>query len=166
MSKILVFVATNGTNKSLAENVGEILNEHGQKYEMVFLESENLPMYTTTRQKEGCPGRIAEITEVAKAAKGFIFVGPEYNGSMPPVFNNLMAWLSTSDKDWRMAFNGKFSLLATSSGGPGMKYQMAMGQMLNHIGSVVIPRMISVNGGKPFNSESANAIIKQFLGHL
>ena len=162
-----MFVATKATNKVLADQLEEIFKEENIEVESIHLETEDLPLYTTTRQKEGAPACIMSITQKAQEADGFVFVGPEYNGGMPPVFNNAMAWISTSGgSDWRAAFNGKMAMLGTSSGGPGAKYQAAMAQMLNHIGAIVLPRMVSISGHKPFKKESAQAIIKQFINKL
>ena len=36
-----------------------------------------------------------------------IIVAPEYNGVMPPVLNNAMAWTSRATKNWRDAFDDK-----------------------------------------------------------
>ena len=53
--------------------------------------------------------------------KAFIIVAPEYNGVMPPVLNNAMAWTSRATKNWRDAFDDKIVALATHSGGGGVK---------------------------------------------
>ena len=167
MSKVLMFVGTTGSNKMLADQIAEVFSEEGVDVESIHLEQEGLPLFTPARQKKGAPDCVMKITQKAKEASGFVFVGPEYNGSIPPVFNNALAWISTSGgSDWRVAFNGKIAALATSSGGPGFKYQTAMTQQLNHIGAIVLPRMISVTGSKPFKKESAQAIIKQLISRL
>lgn len=167
MKTILMMVATTGSNHELSEKMAEIFKNEGHKVDILNLEKEDLPLFTPPRRAESVPDCVARITDQAHAASGFVFVGPEYNGSMPPVFNNAMAWISTSGSgNWRDAFNGKIALLATSSGGPGTKFQGAMTQQLNHIGTIVLPRMISINGKKPFNQDSAQKIIKQFLSLL
>lgn len=167
MSDILIFCATTGNNLKISEKIGDILTDKKQSFKLVNLSESPLPLYTPQKQSEGISDEIKLITSMAQAAKGFIFVGPEYNGSIPPVFNNVIAWISVSgDKDWRAAFNGKFSLLATHSGGMGQKYYQAMSQQLNHIGSIVLPRYISAHAKKPYNPDSAQIIVEQFLGCL
>lgn len=164
MKKILMFVATKGSNLELAQRLEDVFKTKGQQVDMINLEEEDLPLYTTTKHKQGVPKRIAEISKMANEASGFVFVGPEYNGSAPPVMNNIMAWISVSGgKDWRAAFNGKVAMLATSSGGPGARYQSAMTQQLNYIGAIVLPRMVFVFGKKAYDQEEGEAVVDQLL---
>ena len=62
---------------------------------------------------------MASIMKKFIKASGFIICAPEYNGSIPPVLTNIIAWLSVMGDDWRLVFNGKIGLLATHSGGGG-----------------------------------------------
>ena len=44
---------------------------------------------------------------------------PEYNGSIPPILSNFIAWLSISGADFRNFFNGQIG-----------KFELASGQMV------------------------------------
>jgi chromate reductase len=95
-------------------------------------------------------------------ARSLVFCAPEYNGSMPPIVNNAIAWVSRSgSEDWRAAFNGKPAVVATHSGGGGLKVTQAMRAQLEHLGAIVLPRPIITNYQKVFNQDSAVAILTQ-----
>ena len=53
------------------------------------------------------------------STSSFVFCGPEYNGSIPPIISNTIAWISVSTEHWRDGFKDKNAFIATSSGGPG-----------------------------------------------
>ena len=88
---------------------------------------------------------------------------PEYNGSIPPIVNNAIAWISGSTNYWRDAFNNKITLIATSSGGPGTKFITAMKSQFEYLGCIVMPRALSSNESNPLNIESTEKILKQFI---
>ena len=48
-----------------------------------------------------------------------VFFAPEYNGGIPPILTNVIAWLTFSGEDWRTCFNVKSSMIPTHSGGGG-----------------------------------------------
>ena len=95
--------------------------------------------------------------------EGLIICGPEYNGSTHPIINNSIAWISSSTEYWRDAFSDKIALVATYSGGAGLKYISTMKLQLEHLGCVVMPRAISSNKSNPMKSESIDKILKQFV---
>ena len=88
---------------------------------------------------------------------------PEYNGSIPPILTNMIAWVSVASKHWRDVFNQKISLVASSSGGGGSNYHNSMKIQLEHLGSVVMHRGILVSSSSPLNVDSAKKILKQFI---
>ena len=47
----------------------------------------------------------------------WVICAPEYNGSIPPILSNFIAWLSISGDDFRNLFNGQPIAIATFSGG-------------------------------------------------
>lgn len=159
---ILILQASTGENKKLAEQLHEILKEQGKSNEIVDLVSLNLPLYSTEAEKEqGVPSGAQDLTQKMIDASGFIVVAPEYNGSIPPVLVNAISWISRAGEDWRAAFNQKFSLVATHSGGGGLKVLNAMRQQLNHLGCNVLARELLTNYQKPLNLESAQNTLTQ-----
>lgn len=161
MSKIMALVASKGKNAELAQRFSELANEMGIETELVNLVELELPLYATGSEKEGIPNQIIELTKRMADSQSLAFFAPEYNGSFPPVLNNAIAWMSLSDKDWRVAFNGKLTLIATHSGGGGTHALMAMRMQLAYCGANVIGRQIVANNNRPAQDESLKACIQQ-----
>lgn len=158
----LVISATRGNNHKLSQTIEKSAQELEMETKVICLEDYDLPVYTPTREKDGIPAAAIELTKLFSSASSLIFCAPEYNGSIPPIVNNAIAWISRSgSEDWRMAFNGKPAVVATHSGGGGLKVTQAMRAQLEHLGAVVIPRPIVTNFQKELNPESAVAILTQ-----
>jgi len=164
MFKIGILVASSGNNMKLALKLQELAIEQGSKVELINLVDLNLPLYSTKEEeKNGIPTQVKELASKILDLKAFIIIAPEYNGVMPPVLNNAMAWTSRSTKDWRDAFNEKTVGLATHSGGGGTKGLQAMRMMFQHLGANVIAREILTTYEKPLNEETANNMIIQLI---
>ncbi len=164
MFKIGILVASSGNNMKLALKLQELAIEQGSKVELIDLVDLNLPLYSTKEEeKNGVPIQVKELASKILDLKAFIIIAPEYNGVMPPVLNNAMAWTSRSTKDWRDAFNEKTVGLATHSGGGGTKGLQAMRMMFQHLGANVIAREILTTYEKPLNEHTANNMIIQLI---
>lgn len=161
MSKILILASSNGNNLKLSNEISEISNELKIETEVLSLMDLNLPLYHTDEEKKGIPPEALQLTEKFENAKGMIFVAPEYNGLIPPVLNNAIAWISRSKEDWRGAFNGKIVAIATHSGGGGAHALIAMRQQLSYIGANVLGRQLLTNYAKPLNHDSAKAVLEE-----
>lgn len=80
-------------------------------------------------------------------------MAPEYNGAPPPTFNNFLAWVSRSTKNWRETFNGKPAMLASFSAGSGIQALVIMRLQLSHVGMNVIGRTIQSTMGRAHRSD-------------
>ncbi len=162
MARFLIMTATSGTNRELADVFASTATEKGHATEVVDLAEMDLPMFTMARSKdpESAPdisGLISSMTE----ADAWIAIAPEYNGSMPPTLNNVIAWMSTSMnwQDFRALCTGKPVGLATHSGGGGAHVIMAMRQQFSYIGADVIGRACLSGRDKEANPETIEAMI-------
>ncbi len=54
-----------------------------------------------------------------------------------------------------------FALVGTHSGGGGLKVCKVMRAQLEHLGTIVLPRIFQVNSSKSLNPDSVEAILKQ-----
>lgn len=161
---ISIISATSGNNLKLANSLKAVVLELGGEVEIINLEELNLPLYTPPEQKKGVPEKVAQLTEKLTASKGTVWLAPEYNGSIPPVVTNAIAWVSTSGgDDWRDAFNYRYAVVGTHSGGGGAKLAGAMKQQLEHLGTTVLARTVITNYQKELNPESAKTIMGQLL---
>ena len=161
MSDVLVLVASKGMNVPLGEKLAEEVKTQGGTVEVINLVNLQLALYPTNC--EASKIKAIELTKKVLESKSIIAVAPEYNGSLPPSFNNTMAWISTSTEDWRAAFNGKPAAVATHSGGGGSHVLLALRQQLSYVGMNVIGREILTHYKKPLNPESAKAVVEQVL---
>lgn len=160
---ILIVTASDGKNLDLANTLLDISGEFEGNFEVIKFSDYELPVYTTAEEeKNGTPKAAVELTEKFLTADGFVFVAPEYNGSVPPIFLNAMAWISRSgNEDWRAAFNEKPAVVATHSGGGGQHVLMAMHAQLAFIGCNVIGRQIHTHYSKQLNPDTAKNVLGQ-----
>ena len=161
---VLIISCTSGNNLKLADKFKEALDNKAMSSEVINLEDMNFPLYhSNEKAKESLPKGFSTILEKLKKVSGIIFVAPEYNGSVPPNFNNFIAWCSVSSDDWRLFFNGKKAIIATHSGGGGAHVLMHMRMQLSFVGMNVIGREILTNYKKPLNEDSLKAVIDQLI---
>lgn len=164
MSKIGILVASAGNNRKLGSRLQELASEQNVETEVINLVDLDLPLYSTVEEeRNGIPDTAKDLAEEILALKAFIIVAPEYNGVMPPVLNNAMAWTSRSTDSWRDAFNEKIVGLATHSGGGGEKGLQAMRIMYQHLGANILARELLTTYEKPLSEKSAKIMIAQLV---
>ena len=171
LKKILIASATSASNLQLAINIKEVISNLKTKdfeidTQIVNLETIDLPLYSTPKEKMGYPKGLNELVEKFQWSDGLIICAPEYNGSIPPVVTNAIAWMSVITENWRDVFNHKIGIVASSSGGAAIKYQLAMKSQLEHLGMTVLPRSIIVNGNQKLKFDSVEKNILQFLKYI
>jgi len=164
MKNIGIIVASVNKNMELAHNIQEVVTELGAKSEIVNLVTLHFPMYTSIIEDEkGIPKEVQELATRLQTFDAFIVVSPEYNGSMPPVLNNAIAWVSRVGDDFRAIFNQKFVALATYSGGGGMRGNDAVRAMFSYVGANVLSREIINNYSKPYKKETVVSVVKELI---
>ncbi len=156
---MLILSATHGTNLDLAQAFAAEATKQGASAEVVSLPELQLPLYDSLVSEAG-PG-LALLEQALKQHKGLVICAPEYNGSIPPVVTNAIAWLSVSTEDFRALFNGRPVALATHSGGGGNKVALAMRQQLSHLGCTVLGREVVATSQKAANPEAIAALVTQ-----
>lgn len=162
MSKIGILVASSCNNLKLGEKLAQLASEQNIETELINLVDLSLPLYNTVEEENnGIPDVAKELATKILSLNAFIIVAPEYNGVMPPVLNNAMAWTSRATENWRDAFNEKIVGLATHSGGGGQKGLQAMRIQFQHLGANILARELLTTYEKPLSEESAKIMIKQ-----
>ena len=164
MSKIGILVSSAGNNRKLGAKLEELASELNVETTVINLVDLNLPLYSTVEEeKNGIPDIAKDLAEKILSLNAFIIIAPEYNGVMPPVLNNAMAWTSRSTDSWRDAFNEKIVGLATHSGGGGEKGLQAMRIMYQHLGANILARELLTTYEKQLNEDSAKKMIAQLV---
>ena len=170
MIKILIISATSKTNLKLSEDIKEILStQNDVKSSILNLDTLDLPLYSESNynsKKSKVKDVIDNIIDKFINADGIIVCGPEYNGSIPPIISNTIAWISVSTEHWRDGFKDKNAFIATSSGGPGKKFIKSMDIQLDHLGMKVFKEFISVSTSYPINFEKSTKVLKQFIKNI
>ncbi len=155
---MLILSATNGTNLELAKAFAAEAATQGIAAEVISLPELQLPLYDSLVGENNLGLGLARLEQALKQHRGMVICAPEYNGSIPPVVSNAIAWLSVSTEDFRALFNGRPVALATHSGGGGQKVCLAMRQQLAHLGCTVLGREVTT---KPANPVAIAAIVSQ-----
>ena len=160
---LLIISATNGQNLNLAKELQKIAKTQGYESQVIDLTTYSLPLYTSQQQLKGIPAPVDSLTNEFMKAKRIIFCAPEYNGTVPPVLANAIAWVSVFTSHYRDAFNLKIGALATHSGGQGIKVLKAMRMMLTTMGMKLIDDVIRTSAQHPFKSEDGEAMIRAVM---
>ena len=156
---ILICAGSDGNNLKLANEIHQIASDSSIPTEVIDLVACDFPLFTNARNKAGNPSGLEELITRFEDAKGFIMVAPEYNGSIPPVMTNTLAWLSTKSDDFRALFNDKAVALASHSGGGGAKVMVSMRIQMSHLGCNVVGRELLTGYKKQLNHDSTKTVL-------
>ena len=164
--KLLIIAASNGENLKLAKRfllAGKELNYSCELLDLT--ESQNdLPIFNPRHNsKEKAPDNLHLINAQMENHSHWVICAPEYNGSIPPILTNAIAWLSVQGTDFRNLFNGRPIAIASFSGGGCMELLLSMRIQLTHLGALVLGRQLATNKAKIAEDSSIKAILTQLL---
>ena len=164
VGSVVILAASSGKNYTLANKFSDTFTEKGVNSEVVDLTKLDWPLYTpeTEEDSTAVPDTRA-LSDLISDAPALVVCAPEYNGVMPPVLNNCIAWLSVQSDDFRLLFNNKTVLLATHSGGGGAHCLMAMRQQFSFLGSNVIGRSMTLNKSKEFSQSTMDDLVNRVM---
>ena len=164
--KLLVITASHGGNLKLAERfveAGKKLNYSCQLLDLTKSEYD-LPLFNPRyNAKDKAPTNLESINMQMEKHSHWVICAPEYNGSIPPILTNAIAWLSVQGKDFRSLFNERPIAIASFSGGGCMELLLSMRIQLTHLGALVLGRQLTSNKSKIAEDKSIHAILKQLL---
>ena len=160
--KIAIILASEQKNLELAQRIYDEVKRTGHEPVLIKLIELDLPLYTSRSEKNHDPATIlGDSFKKIQEASGFVFLAPEYNGGLPPILTNFLAWVSRSTKNWRENFNGKPAALGTYSGGTGSAVITALRLQLSYIGMNVVGRAMQFHSKNDFRDEDIQAVIAQ-----
>ena len=161
---LIIISASCGKNLELSKKFQDKSNELKIESEILDLTNFDIPLFNPRiHTKENIPLEIIEIKEKLFSIEKWIICAPEYNGSIPPILSNLIAWLSISGDDFRDLFNGQPIAIATFSGGIGLELLMSLRIQLVHLGSQVLGRQLSSSFSKPADMKTVEDIIQRLM---
>ena len=159
---LIIISASCGKNLELSQKFQEKSNKLKINSEILDLTTFDIPLFNPRNHtKENIPVEIIEIKEKLFTTEKWIICAPEYNGSIPPILSNLIAWLSVSGDDFRHLFNGQPIAIATFSGGIGLELLTSLRIQLVHLGSQVLGRQLLSSYNKPIDTETIEDIIQR-----
>lgn len=157
---LLVISASNGENLKLAERFAACARSRALRAEVLDLTEAVLPLFTPRQLAvAGVPAAIGVLSEQLAAVPRWVICAPEYNGSIPPVLTNAIAWLSVQGEDFRSLFNGRPIVMASHSGSGGYTVLAALRLQLAHLGAQVVGRQLVSNSSRPASDESIEDLI-------
>ena len=145
--KVLVFGASlraDSLNRKLAALAARIAEQSGATVDHASMRDFDVPSYDGDLEKEqGIPKGAEELRRRLLASDAFIVSSPEYNGSMPGLFKNLIDWTSRYRPQ---PFDGKHGLLLSASPSMvgGNRGLWALRMPLEHLGARIYPDMFSL----------------------
>ena len=145
--KVLVFGASlraDSLNRKLAALAARVAEQNGATVDRASMRDFDVPSYDGDVEKEaGIPQGAAEFKRRLDDCDAFIVSSPEYNGSMPGLFKNLIDWTSRYRPQ---PFDGKQGLLmsASPSMAGGNRGLWALRMPFEHLGARLYPDMFSL----------------------
>ena len=158
---VLVITASNGENLMLADRFAGAARTLGQRAAVLDLTSVDLPLFTPRALAASTPAVLADLEAQLNAAPRWVICTPEYNGSIPPVLTNAIAWLSVQSNDFRALFNGRPIAMATRSGGGGHTVMAALRLQLAHLGAHVVGRQLVSNSTHPAKDDTITDLLQR-----
>ena len=163
-TSLIIISSSNGKNLELSKKFLEKSTELQISAEILDLTELNIPLYNPRiHSKDKIPSEIFSLKNKLFEIEKWIICAPEYNGSIPPILSNFIAWLSISGDDFRNLFNGQPIAIATFSGGPGIELITSLRIQLAHLGSQVVGRHLSSNYSKPAEEKTIEDILKRLM---
>ena len=105
-TNLIIISSSNGKNLELSKKFFEKSNELKITSEILDLTELNIPLYNPRiHSKNDIPSEIFSLKNKLFEIEKWIICAPEYNGSIPPILSNFIAWLSISGDDFRNLFN-------------------------------------------------------------
>ena len=144
---VLVFAASlraDSLNRRLAALAARIAAQHGATVDHASIRDFDVPSYDgDLEQSAGIPQGAAEFKRRLDQCDAFIVASPEYNGSMPGLFKNLIDWTSRYRPQ---PFDSKHGLLMSASPSivGGNRGLWALRMPFEHLGARVYPDMFSL----------------------
>ena len=145
--KVLVFGASlraGSLNRKLAALAARVAEQNGATVNHASMRDFDVPSYDGDVEKErGIPKGAEEFKRRLEDCDAFIVSSPEYNGSMPGLFKNLIDWTSRFRPQ---PFDGKQGLLMSASPSMvgGNRGLWALRMPFEHLGARVYPDMFSL----------------------
>ena len=168
MKKLLIVSATPFSNFDLSEQIKVYLEKKSDlSCQIISLEDLNLPLFTPSlevkiKEQNNFPKEIAEIKSMLVSADATIWCSPEYNGGISPIITNTIAWVSRIGDDWKEGFDGKKTLICSSSGGNGNNFVKGFSIQLSYLGANILEKSLIKTKKNGIKTEEFTEVLDSF----
>jgi len=168
MKNLLIISSTPFSNLDLSQEIKSYVQEKKNiNCEILNLETYNLPLFTPSleimiKEKGSYPEEIEIIKERLISSDAIIWCSPEYNGGVSPILTNMIAWVSRTSENWKEGFDGKNTLICSSSGGNGKSFVKGFSIQLSYLGAQVMNESIIKTKKSGLNVEQFNKTLDKF----
>lgn len=178
MPKILAIAGSyreHSYNKRVLNVAANAARVAGADVTIIDLRDFPMPIYDADMQENGAFDESAlRLQDVMSEHEGFLIASPEYNGSIPGGFKNVIDWTSRSNNKYKMyePVKGKTAALITASPGQfgGIRCLAHLRGMFTIMGVNVLPTEIAVTFvGQKFDgdrTEMTDEKTRSFLERL
>ena len=134
---------TGSVNKKLQDIMDARLAEAGVKVNSISLADFDMPIFNQDLEADHTPGAAGRLAELFRTHDIVFIATPEYNGGLPPLVVNTIAWLSRQKPSpFRHAV---FGIGGVSSGKYGTIWaQSHLRDSLSKIGALVVPTLLGI----------------------
>lgn len=151
-ARILAFSASlrkDSLNAKLVRNAAKAAESEGAAVTLIHLRDYPLPVYDGDEEAaKGLPENAIRLKAMFKEHQGLLIASPEYNGSYPGGFKNMLDWLSRSAPGERpfAAFEGKAAAIMAASPGAfgGMRMLPLLRLLLSGMRVLVLPDQVAL----------------------
>ena len=146
MTRALAFagsIRTGSVNQKLADIVSERLEAAGVEVTKISLKDFEMPIFNEDLEPDNVPQSAVQLAELFRTHDAVFIATPEYNGGLPPLLVNTIAWLSRQKPSpFR---HPVFGIGGVSSGKYGTIWaQSHLRDTLSKIGGLVVPTLLGV----------------------
>ncbi len=147
-------------NHKLAQQAQQAALKLGHEAININLADYPLPLFNEDIEHLEAPSALIELRALFSKATSLLIASPEYNGSFSAALKNLLDWLSRPASESAPAYQPSFgnytvALTAASPGGlGGLRGLGQLRELMNNLGSIVIPQQLAVaEAYKAFNEQ-------------
>lgn len=175
MVRALIFsgsIRKGSVNQKLADIMGQRLAAAGVEVDAISLGDFEMPVFNQDLEPDNVPEAAGRLAELFRSHDIVFIATPEYNGGLPPLLVNTIAWLSRQrPSPFRRAV---FGIGGVSSGKYGTIWaQSHLRDSLSKIGALVVPTLLGIGpdstafdeSGQP-TERSVNAKLDQMVDEL
>ncbi|GGA37641.1 NADPH-dependent FMN reductase [Pelagibacterium lentulum] len=140
-------------NVKLQREVGARLEAAGVSVNAISLSDYDMPIFNEDLEPDHVPKAAEKLAELLRSHDIVFIATPEYNGGLPPLLVNAIAWLSRQ-KPFPFR-NAVFGIGGVSSGKYGTIWaQSHLRDSLSKIGTLVVPTLLGLGpASEVFDSE-------------